>query len=89
MPAVEQALLQSDRPVLLGYPGLLARYGRLDLFDTLQQRAGRSDGPPGAWVLIPSDDQSALPVIDGQPLPVITSSQWARVPEAWVSRAND
>jgi hypothetical protein len=85
LPVVEQAVLQSDRPVLLGYPGLLARYGRLDLFDTLQQRAGRSDGPPGAWVLIPSDGQNPLPVIDGRPLPVITSSQWARVPDAWVS----
>ncbi len=86
LPAVEKALLGSERPVLLGYSGLLARYGRLDLFDTLQQRAGRSDGPPGTWVLIPVDGQNSLPVIDGHPLPVVTSSQWARIPEAWVGK---
>ena len=87
LPTVEKVVLESEQPVLLGYPGLLARYGRLDLFDTLQQRSGRADGPPGVWVLVPSDGQSALPVIDGEPVPVITSSQWARIPEAWIARA--
>jgi hypothetical protein len=42
LPAVEEALMRSDRPILVRYPGLLARYGRLDLLASLRARAGRT-----------------------------------------------
>jgi hypothetical protein len=84
MPDVEQGVMQSGRPVLVSYPGLLARYNRLNLLTDLQARAGRVDGPSSAWVLVPADDQHVLPMVDGQALPVTGPGQWARVPEAWI-----
>ena len=52
MTAVEQLLFAADRPVLLVYPGLLARYDQISLLETLreactqQQRHGpRLPGP--------------------------------------------
>ena len=86
--AVEDLLVRSNRPLLLGYPGLLARYDRLDLLERLRDCAGRPDGPPGAWVLIAADEQHDLPVIDGRTLPIVASGQWSRVPDAWVQEAS-
>jgi hypothetical protein len=34
-------------------------------------------------VLIPGDEQHALPVVDDVPLPVVHPSDWARVPRGW------
>ena len=49
--AMEGSLMRSDQPVLLGYPGLLARYDRLDLLEHLRDRSGNRNGPPGVWLL--------------------------------------
>jgi hypothetical protein len=73
-----------EKTLLLVHPGLLSRYDQLDLLGRLRDRVGRPDGIPGAWVLIPSDDQHAAPVLDGTPIPVITPGEWARVPEPWL-----
>jgi hypothetical protein len=84
LPKVEELLMRSDRPILVGYVGLLARYDRLDLLDRLHTSAGRPDGPPGAWLLIPSEEHHALPRLDDRPLPLISAGQWARIPNGWV-----
>jgi serine/threonine protein kinase len=84
---MQVSLTQSEQPLLLGYPGLLARYDRLDLLEHLRDRSGARDGPPGVWLLLPTDDQQELPAIDGRGLPLISSSQWARIPEAWIHDA--
>lgn len=82
--AIEEELMRSGQAVLLGYPGLLARYDRLDLLEHLRDRSGARDGPPGVWLLLAADGQQDLPVIDGRPLPLISPSQWSRIPEAWI-----
>jgi hypothetical protein len=71
--------------VLLTNPGLLVRYGQLALLGELMQETGREGGPPGLWVLIPSDGQQQKPTLDGQPVPVFTTAQWARIPDLWLA----
>ncbi|WP_291980614.1 BREX system serine/threonine kinase PglW [Luteitalea sp.] len=84
VPDLEHRLAQSERPLLLSYPGLLARYNQLAVLQRLQQSAGRPGGPPAVLVLVAADGQHHLPMIDGQALPVISSNQWLPVPPAWV-----
>jgi serine/threonine protein kinase len=88
MPAVEQALLTATGPVLLVYPGLLARYDQIQLLERLREACGRQHGAPGFLVLIAADEQRHMPVLDGKPIPVILASEWARIPEAWLENAH-
>lgn len=89
IPVVEQQLSQSDKTILLSYPGLLARYDRLDLLERLRDKVGTPSGAlHGLWVLLPADDGVALPTLNGKPVPVISSGQWARIPEAWIYNAH-
>jgi len=85
LPRVKVELAESRRHVLLTNPGLLARYGQIDLLGELAQSTGRPGGPPGLWILIPSDGQQQKPTLDGQPVPLFTSAQWARIPELWLA----
>ncbi|MEA3410517.1 MAG: BREX system serine/threonine kinase PglW [Pseudomonadota bacterium] len=85
VPAVERALLRSDRTVLVVHSGLLARYEQLDLLDRLRDAGERRGDTPGFLVLLPADRQTDMPVIDGSPLPVVLASQWARLTETWLS----
>jgi hypothetical protein len=83
--AVEQELLSYSGVVVATEPGLLARYGQLSLVDRLRDKAGGRDTALSTlWLLVADDPQVAWPVIDGQPVPVIGTGQWARVPAAWV-----
>jgi serine/threonine protein kinase len=88
---VKEGLSQADGTLLLTYPGLLARYDALRLLDHLRDRVHQPNGLKGVWLLIPSDDQQTMPMIDDKPVPVITPGQWARIPDAWLQnlhRAN-
>lgn len=88
IPGVEQALLQAEKPVLLVYPGLLARYDQMQLLETLRDACTQRHDVPGYIVLVVSDAQRPLPVLDGKPIPVILASEWARIPEAWLANAH-
>lgn len=83
VPSVEAEICACRKPVLLIYPGLLARYEQMDLLTRLREQVGRPGGLLGLWMLIASDGQLPLPVMDGKPIPVIGPAEWARVPEAW------
>ena len=85
IPQVETQLKSEPGTVLLTDPGLLARYGKMDMISRLQDQTLRLDGLHGLWMLIPSDDQSAGPSINGEAVPVITPGQWARVPSGWTN----
>lgn len=85
VPAVERALLQSEKAALLVYSGLLARYEQLDMLDRLRDASERQQDTPGFLVLLPADQQTHMPVIDAAPLPVVLASQWARLSEAWIA----
>jgi hypothetical protein len=86
MPAVKAAIEEVGREhtVLITRAGLLARYGQLDFFDWLRERVGARGGIRGAWALIACDNVTALPVLDGHPVPVFTAAQWARIPDDWI-----
>jgi hypothetical protein len=88
MPAVEQALFGADGPVLLVYPGLLARYDQIQLLEKLREACALALDAPGFIVLLPADEQRLMPVLDGKPIPVVLSSEWARIPEAWLVNAH-
>lgn len=81
--AVEAELRGLGEPALLVYPGLLARYDLLGMLERLRQ-ACEAGGAPGYVLLVAADAQSALPVIDRVPLPLVHASEWARIPGAWL-----
>ena len=84
LPRVSAELGAAPRPVLLMNLGLLARYDQMAFLDGLRDSAGRTDNPPGVWLLVPCDAQESRPLIDGKPVPVFTAAQWARIPAAWL-----
>lgn len=81
MPVVEQQLMQAQKPMLIVYPGLIARYERMDLLERLREKVGRRDGIPGAWLLLPGDD---IAMLDGKAVPILSPGQRVRVPESWI-----
>ena len=85
LPRVRAELAAAERPVLLKNLGLLARYDQMTFLDELRDSTGRPGGPPGVWLLVPSDAQESRPLIDGKPVPVFTAAQWARIPAAWLA----
>ncbi|MGE3311534.1 MAG: hypothetical protein AB7O66_16330, partial [Limisphaerales bacterium] len=83
---IEQEVLGRDGCVLMTNVGLLARYGRLNFLSQLQNAVLQaSSGSRTLWVLVPSNRQTLLPTLHGQPVPVPTPAQWARVPEGWTT----
>ena len=50
----------------------------MSFLDDLRDSAGRQDGPPGVWLLVPGDPQEPRPMIDGKPVPVFTAAQWGK-----------
>jgi hypothetical protein len=71
--------------MLVVYPGLLARYDRMDLLERLRDRVGRGDGIAGLWLLVPGDDQALL---DGKAIPILSPGQRARIPESWLENVH-
>lgn len=88
IPAVERQLLESERTVLVTYSGLLARYDQLDMLDRLRDATERQEASPGFLVLLPADQQTNMPVIDGTTLPVVLASQWTRLTATWISNVH-
>lgn len=89
IPKVEEQIKAESGTVLLTDPGLLARYGKMDLISRLQDQTLRPEGLFGLWMLIPSDDQNVGPSINGEAVPVITPGQWARIPDGWISGVHE
>ena len=78
---LHQQLSTAAKPLLMVYPGLLARYDRLNFLDRLRENVGRRDGVPSLWLLVPGDDQAQ---IEGKTIPLIGPGQKARIPESWL-----
>jgi hypothetical protein len=81
LPAVEEKLRARKGPLLVTYPGLLARYGEMNLLARL------SDGrlAHSLWVLVAGDQQTGRPTIDGVPVPAAGPNQAAEIPPAWLT----
>lgn len=92
IPLLEQEILKTGGTALLIYLGLLGRYDQLDWLERLRDRitspGGTGGNLRGLWLLLPSDEQYVLPTLDRRPVPVISSNQWARIPEAWLANAH-
>jgi hypothetical protein len=85
IPQVERALVQdnvSGQTVLTYHLNWLERYGQVVMLTRIAQAV--QDGRlHGAWLLIPASPQTQMPLLDGAAVPVITSNQWAHIPESW------
>ena len=85
MPGVEENLSHCSKTLLLTGIGLLARYDQLQLIEDLRDKTGVTGGTlEGLWILVSESSQSALPTLDGKPIPVLTSGQHARIPKMWI-----
>jgi hypothetical protein len=87
LPTVEQDILGAEVPLLLVDVGLFGRYDLMDRLQQLRDSSGTASGPPGLWLLLPHAD-AGLPAIGGKPVPVIDSSQWARLTKTWIANAH-
>lgn len=83
-PGMEQDLLRREEHLLLVHPGLIARYDMMSLLETLRDRVGHDAKCPGVWVLVPTDEQNDMPILDDAEIPLISPGQRARVIDAWV-----
>ncbi|WP_089718070.1 hypothetical protein [Candidatus Entotheonella palauensis] len=81
MMLVEEELRSAHTTILLVYPGLLARYDRMDLLERLRDQVGSRDGMPGLWLLLPGQHQA---MIDGKPVPILGPGQRVNIPETWL-----
>jgi hypothetical protein len=85
---LRDTLFSCKEPQLLVNPSLLARYHQLGLLEQLRDQAGRKDGLSAIWLLLPSEDTSRAPTIEGEPVPLLHGGQKTRVPEGWLANAH-
>jgi hypothetical protein len=81
---IEHELLSREQHLLLVHPGLIARYDMMSLLETLRDRVGHDAQCPGAWVLVPTDEQNDMPFLDDAEIPLISPGQRTKVSEAWI-----
>ncbi|MEJ7636616.1 MAG: BREX-2 system adenine-specific DNA-methyltransferase PglX [Singulisphaera sp.] len=82
VPKVIADLCGRREQLLLVHPGLIARYDQMAVLETLRDRVGHDVPCPGLWVLVATDGQHDLPMLDNADIPLITPGQRARVSEA-------
>lgn len=83
-PKIEDSLLNRNEHLLLVHPGLIARYDMMSVLETLRDRSGHDAACPGVWVLVATDEQSDMPFLDGEEIPLISPGQRAKVSEPWI-----
>ena len=84
-PRITRALAQQQEHLLLVHPGLIARYDLMAVLEKLRDKVGHDVPCPGLWVLVATDGQSDMPVLDHVVIPLITPGQRAKVSEAWIN----
>jgi hypothetical protein len=87
-PKIVADLSNRKEHLLLVHPGLIARYDQMAILETLRDRVGHEVPCPGLWVLVATDGQSDMPVLDHAEIPLITPGQRARVSEAWIDNVH-
>lgn len=88
VPKITGDLCRRKEHLLLVHPGLIARYDQMKVLETLRDRVGHDVPCPGVWVLVATDGQHDLPMLDHAEIPLITPGQRARVSEAWVDNVH-
>jgi serine/threonine protein kinase len=84
LPGIESHLRSRPRTCLALHPGLLARYGHMNLIAALAADVGRAGGPRGLWILAPDNGQHTLPTLNGVPIPITNAAQHTRLTSAWL-----
>ncbi|MEN3284736.1 MAG: hypothetical protein V7607_5876 [Solirubrobacteraceae bacterium] len=88
VPHLEARLAAIEGTVVLRHLGMLTRYGHFSLVERLRDRL-REGGPlRGLWLLVGVDAQRERPLVDGQPIPVLTPNELARIPEPWLANVH-
>ena len=70
------------------HPGLIARYDLMAILETLRDKVGHDAPCPGLWVLVATDGQNDMPVLDHAEIPLITPGQRAKVSESWIDNVH-
>jgi hypothetical protein len=83
-PKIAAELMNREDHLLLVHPGLIARYELMSILETLRDKVGHDVPCPGVWVLVASDGQSEMPMLDHAVIPLITLGQRAKVSEGWI-----
>jgi serine/threonine protein kinase len=83
-PKLTDKLAQRREHLLLVNPGLIARYDLMQILETLRDKVGHDSACPGLWVLVASDGQNDMPILDHAEIPLITPGQRAKVSESWI-----
>jgi hypothetical protein len=84
VPKIVSDLLNRDKHLLLVHPGLIDRYDQMAILETLRDKVGHNSACPGLWLLVATDEQNDMPILDHAEIPLITPGQRARVSEAWI-----
>jgi serine/threonine protein kinase len=84
-PRITETLAQQQEHLLLVHPGLIARYDLMAILEKLRDKVGHDVPCPGLWVLVATDGQSDMPVLDHAVIPLISPGQRAKVSEAWIN----
>lgn len=83
-PKIVNNLLSRRSHILLVHPGLIARYDQMTILETLRDKVGHDASCPSLWVLVPTDGQNDMPMLDHAEIPLIAPGQRAKVCESWV-----
>lgn len=83
-PKIAAGLAERREHLLLVHPGLIARYDLMSILETLRDKVGHDAACPGLWVLVATDGQNDMPILDHAEIPLITPGQRAKVSEAWI-----
>jgi len=84
LPEIEKRVRSVRKTCLLLHPGLLARYGRMNLIAALAADVTRPEGPAGLWLLVPDNGQHTLPTLNGAAIPIMNAAQHTRLTSAWL-----
>ena len=81
-------LAQRRDHLLLVHPGLIARYDLMSILETLRDTVGHDAPVPALWVLVATDGQNDMPILDHAEIPLITPGQRAKVSESWIDNVH-
>ncbi len=87
-PKIAARLAQRREHLLLVHPGMIARYDQMAILETLRDKVGHDAPCPGLWVLVATDGQNDMPILDHAEIPLITPGQRAKVSESWIDNVH-
>ncbi len=87
-PKIAARLAQRRDHLLLVNPGMIARYDLMAILESLRDKVGHDAPCPGLWVLVATDGQSDMPILDHAEIPLITPGQRAIVSDSWIDNVH-